>query len=425
MSSRLRWRKLFVCVLAVAIAGGCAGTKEIARLEQVGTISGTVRTEDDSRRPLILALYAIEESGPRLFDYLVKDGPGPYQFLVLPGKYRLVAFRDVNRSFSFQAGEPAAPAGRPATMIINRAENVAGPDLSIASSTPVNFSPDIDLSNPAVFRSLAHKTNIGRVVKLDDERFSETHATQGIWQPFTFMDTAGAGIFFLGEYDPAKVPVLFIHGMAGTPRVWQPIIESMDRSRFQPWFYHYPSGVRLGMLAWYLDEAVRELRARYGFNRLFVVAYSMGGLVGREFVNRNVGANNQKYVQLFVSISTPWNGAPLAKLGIHVTPVVVPSWIDMAPDSEFLSHLFDSKLPPYVQSHLLFSYGGNSIHVGGKDDGVVLLTSQLRPDAQREAMSLFGVNADHSAILSDHALFRHLNEILRGAYDRRAGEKRS
>ena len=425
MSGRRRRCGLCLCVLAVVLAGGCGASTEIARLEQVGTISGTLRTAHDSHRPLILALYAVEKGGPRLFDYLVKDGPGPYEFLVLPGKYRLVAFRDANRSFSYQVGEPAAPTGAPVTMLVNNAEHISGPDLYIPTSTPADFSPEIDLSDPAVFRSLGHKANIGRVVKLDDERFSETHATQGIWQPFTFMDTAGAGVFFLEEYDPSKVPVLFIHGMAGTPRAWRPIIESMDRSRFQPWLYHYPSGVRLGMLAWYLDEAVRELRARYGFNRLFVVAYSMGGLVGREFVKRNVGTNDQRYVRLFVSISTPWNGAPLAKLGIHINPVVVPSWIDMAPDSEFLSHLFDSKLPPYVQSHLLFSYGGNGIHMGDKDDGVVLLTSQLRPDAQREARSLYGVDADHSAILSDRAVFRELNRILRGAYDSGVGEEKS
>ncbi len=91
----------------------------------------------------------------------------------------------------------------------------------------------------------------------------------------------GPGLFLLEPYDPNKIPVLFVHGINGTPLDWRTIIESLDRRRFQPWILAYASGLPLEANAKYMIEAVTQLRFKYGFESLFLVAHSMGGLVSQ------------------------------------------------------------------------------------------------------------------------------------------------
>ena len=56
------------------------------------------------------------------------------------------------------------------------------------------------------------------------------------------------------EFDPDKIPVLFVHGIGGTPLDWKYLAKGLDRHRFQPWFYYYPSGLRLNLVSGLLHE---------------------------------------------------------------------------------------------------------------------------------------------------------------------------
>ena len=56
------------------------------------------------------------------------------------------------------------------------------------------------------------------VFTLDDPLFSREIATKGMWKFYDFLLETRPGIYFLKPYDPGKIPVLFIHGMDGTPR---------------------------------------------------------------------------------------------------------------------------------------------------------------------------------------------------------------
>lgn len=49
---------------------------------------------------------------------------------------------------------------------------------------------------------------------------------------------------------------------------------------------------------------------------------------------------------------------------------------------------------------------------GGASDGVVALSSQLRPEAQEEALSIRGYDETHTGILDSPAVSAHLNEML-------------
>jgi hypothetical protein len=94
----------------------------------------------------------------------------------------------------------------------------------------------------------------GARIALDDELFSEENGSKGFWEPFSFNKDFGGNIYFLEEYDPEKIPILFIHGAGGTPKGWKYFIDSIDRNRFQPWYFYYPSGARIH----FAKRSVRE-----------------------------------------------------------------------------------------------------------------------------------------------------------------------
>ena len=105
--------------------------------------------------------------------------------------------------------------------------------------------------------------------------------------------------------------------------------------------------------------------------------------------------------------------------GVEKSPIVVLSWRGLAPGSEFLDGLFYSdfparrvrrRLPESVAYHMLFGFRGGGL--SGSSDGVVAMSSQLRPEAQEEARSLRGYDATHTGILSDPAAVARVTEIL-------------
>jgi pimeloyl-ACP methyl ester carboxylesterase len=259
---------------------------------------------------------------------------------------------------------------------------------------------------------LRTRANIGAVVDFDDDRMAQRHASTALWHPRRFYEEVGGGVFFLEEYDSAKIPVLFVHGMGGSPQDWRFLVENLDRSRFQPWLVFYSSAIRLQPMADKFHEVVDELHIRYGFDRMAVVAHSMGGLVARSFVNTNVVQKEREYIRLFVTISTPWGGHTAAQLGTRHVRSEMLSWIDMVPGSEFLESLFDRELPSQVPYYLLFSYEGVSLIAAGNDDGTVSIASQLDPQAQSEAMRIFGYARGHEDILSDERVSQQLNKLL-------------
>jgi pimeloyl-ACP methyl ester carboxylesterase len=217
------------------------------------------------------------------------------------------------------------------------------------------------------------------------------------------------GVFLLAPYDACKVPVLFVHGMEGSPQDLRPMIEALDRTRYQPWFLAYPSGLRLRFVSVYLAEAIRELGVRHKPHRMHVVAHSMGGLIARSFINQNVGLKRRQLVRTFITISTPFNGHAGAQQGVRFSPVVAPAWIDMVPNSAFIKHLYEEPLPEYVEHHLFFGYQANG---GPSSDGVVMMSSVLDPRAQFAARGVYGYEESHSSILQSEDVILRVRRIL-------------
>jgi pimeloyl-ACP methyl ester carboxylesterase len=334
--------------------------------------------------------------------------PGPFR-LVLPREQQyVVAFEDRNRNARYDAGEPLAhyslasrdPAPYPA---FGRIDLVLNERTSLPEAYPREFI--------AEDKAGRHYAGLEAIGSVDAPTFGSDYGHQGLWQPMTFLREARGGLHLLEPYDAGRTPVLFVHGAGGTPQDWRYVIDRLDRSRYQPWVYYYPSGLPLETSALWLNDAVTAVHARHGLHRLVVVAHSMGGLVARRFVVLNAREPGRDYVRLLVTVSTPWDGVAAAGLGTMYAPLAVPSWLDIAPESSFLRAAHADALPVHVRHHLFYSYLGRP-RSPTDTDGVVTVASQLAAHACAGATQLHGFNAEHTAILADAAAFQRLASVL-------------
>jgi pimeloyl-ACP methyl ester carboxylesterase len=392
--------------------------RDLTQAREYAVLRGSVRTEHPTDLPILVLVYTGAVGREHLVDYFVMAGPGRYYFLVPAGTYRLAAFLDVNRDFTYQPGmDPSAllSAGEPVRLL--GATTRDDLDIEVRDSSrehiPFAFSSADGEGNGEGSRS--DLRFVGAVTRMDDPRFSDDNARRGLWQPVEFVRQVGAGVYFLEPYDPKKIPVLFVHGALGHPGNFAAVVAALDRGRFQPWLAYYPTAPRLDTTAMALDRWMEQLYVRYRYRRLAVVAHSMGGLVVRSFINRVVAARDGRAegLCLFFSVSTPWDGSELAQHAVDLAPVVAPSWYDMAPRSPFLRSLLEPELPPSLPFDLLYSYGGNSrLMYSEPNDGSVAVASQLFPRARSRARTVRGFKESHTSILGNVDLAAQLNEEL-------------
>lgn len=263
-------------------------------------------------------------------------------------------------------------------------------------------------ADPAALTGEVFARGAAQIARLDAPGFTFDYGRMGLWQPVSFVKEKRGGIYFLEAYDPAKIPVLFVHGAGSTPQDWRYFIERLDRSRYQAWAYYYPTGLPMDVSADWLNRIVTALHARYGFQQLFVAGHSMGGLVARRFVSLNA----QPYVKLLFTFATPWDGVPFARLGASLGVYAIPSWRDLVPGSAFLQALQSEALPAGVEHHLFFGYREDA---GPYDsDGVITVSSQRESRIEAAAAQVHGFKTDHSGILDDAAVFARFAGLLAG-----------
>ncbi|MEN9974300.1 MAG: hypothetical protein RLZZ282_306 [Verrucomicrobiota bacterium] len=439
MKSLLQTRRRFVLKhVAIAVAlpflfNGCSNFRHLdADLKRHGNdyrIRVVIENADDYKLPVRAAVVEWKRDTNEVFsgDQVELAKGGAVIFSVKSPLHQYVmAYSDTNRSDRYDAGEPmwiltaqgggAVPvsfaAGERHTMVRGRLARTPVPD-------GLREAIDRFLAGRTVAESISRRGvrfSLGEIANLDDPRFAATRGEEGLWSPATMAIQNGFGIYFLEPYDPARIPVIFIHGAAGSPQDWRLAMERLDRRRYQCWFYFYPSGGRLENAAEALNVGTKVLHDRYGFRRLDVVAHSMGGLVARRFLDKNVILGGSDYIHTFVTFSSPFTGHEAAAMGVKWSPSVVPSWRDMAAGSDFLAHLFDRHLKGRVNHHLVYGHHAKrSFLMPGENDGTVSVASQLRPPAKTDAASVQGYDEDHMSILQANAPLRRLDAILNAA----------
>lgn len=401
-------------ILMCTLLAGCTLVnlkKEVDASLASTVIVGWVEVLCAADGPIIVAARARRPGRP-VAHYTVIHETGEYELMVPRGDYEVFAFVDGNADLVFDAGEAAGQYGTPAV--------VRAPDVGVVSDVnvvitddgaPIAVPPGTAVAPERPRRLISRQA--GAVVPLDDALFSEENGAKGFWSPLTFFRETGGNIYFLEPYDPDKIPVLFIHGAAGSPRGWGYLVDHMDRTRFQPWFFYYPSGARIDSMAYLLFWKLFNLHRKYHFEGICLTAHSMGGLVARAFV---VNYGYQLPVtDVLVSMATPWGGDPMAEYGVRQSPVVIPSWIDMQPESDFIKSLYRKKLPESVRFYMFYGHQGSRSPFRSNNDGTIILDSLLDQRPQDEARMNYAFAEDHSSLLSSPRVAARYNAVMDAA----------
>lgn len=386
-------------------------------LATAAPMSGTLEGELPEGKPAIIVALESTAAGWTRYSTRLLYRPGPFEFLARPGKYKVFAFVDLDLDQQFDPAEPSAlspelevKAGAAGTFsALSPRQGGEAPPIAIAVSGAGEVAQELV------------KVHRGDLCTLAEERMKEEAGKLGYWQPVDFATRYGVGVSMLEQYRSDRIPVVFVHGASGYPENFEKLIAAMDRRRFQPWVYSYPSGIRLSLAASTLKRILDDLQNQLGFRTLFVVAHSMGGLVARDYAIQSTKSVGHGYVRLLVTLSTPFGGHEMAKYGVEQSPVIIPSWFDMVPGSPYLTALQTATLPPTLPHYLVTSYEGG--RAGGRNtDGTVSLQSQLEPHVQRAAARVVALGTDHDAILEAAETFGAVNEILADAADRLSAE---
>lgn len=405
-------------LLAIALCGlmlGACGTsgrkKGLVELQSFGVYSGIVKHEGSPNALVLVTLLdAANGSAAR---YGVVDAAGRFEIFAKRGDYRVLSFVDTDSDFRLDEGEPWAITSAAAVEGAGQDDVAPLNTLSIPSSAAAATAPvQIDLSEQALPTAEdIRKAALGRIVKPDDPHFSPEAGIQSLWHPVDYLKAKKAGVFLLEEFDPARIPVIFVNGIGGSPSELMPIASRLDKTRFQPIFITYPSGLSIEFNGWWLYRTAVEIRARRGnLGDTIIIAHSMGGLIARSMLNRVVASGGHAPLA-FISISTPWGGhAASSEHGSRVA--AVPVWADLVPGSPFLSSLYKQPLPDDLHYYLFFSYSGSGRMVRGSDDGTVTIPSMLTYEAQDQSRWTYGFAESHTSIVKSEKVIAAVMKIL-------------
>jgi pimeloyl-ACP methyl ester carboxylesterase len=368
--------------------------------------------------PLAVVAVTYWEKTGSIMSYAFLPATGPYYLFLPEGRYQLLVFADLNGNSVIEKNELIGRLGDSASLEVTKGRAVKGKikveDISVDPSGPRTSEVPVSLDIPSGIKDSVLSAYIpsGVITTLDDKRFDEENAFAGLYQPLAYFEKVNGFLYMLEEYDPGKIPIIFVHGVEGTPKDWQTVVESLDRKRFQPWFFYYPSGLRLDSIAEvFYDTFLSNNAVRT--DRMVIVAHSQGGLVVREAMNFCDAQVRENVPRLFISFSTPYGGVDVAASAVAHSPVVVPSWLDLASDSAFLNTLYRRKLPQGTEFDLFFAYrNSHFLKFGPNDDGTITLKSQLNPKAQKEAAQIRGFNETHSEILRNSEVIDEFISIL-------------
>ncbi|CAK3976712.1 Alpha/beta hydrolase [Vibrio crassostreae] len=317
----------------------------------------------------------------------------------------LLVFEDKNQDLTLQADE--------AFSVINLRNHQDKSTIEVSLEVNENEVPSafVDRSLSSLLKIELDLVDIGTVVDLSDPPFEKGNAKLGMWQPLTFLLEDNAGLYFLSEYDPNKIPILFVHGINGTALDFAPLIEKIDQSKYQIWVFNYPSGLALALNSKGLNNLLHTIVSEYKNQQLHVVAHSMGGLVVTNSIRQCRIGQLCDFVSSVTTISSPFGGVDSAKQGVEYSPVVMPAWVDLNPDGKFIADLFIDSSKIHIPHFLAFGYNSGDLFNTNSNDGVINLSSQLSRPAQLNADQIRGYNKSHLSILDNDDLFEDLSSF--------------
>ena len=118
------------------------------------------------------------------------------------------------------------------------------------------------------------------------------------------------GLFHHGV-EAAETPILLVHGIIDNHAIFTVMDRALRRRGFQT-LATYDYGLftqNIPRAALRLGEAIEQLSAATGYERIHVIGHSLGGLIARYFVQR-LGGDSR--VHTLVTLGTPHQGTQLA-----------------------------------------------------------------------------------------------------------------
>ncbi|MBN1142021.1 MAG: hypothetical protein JXB25_09570 [Deltaproteobacteria bacterium] len=327
-----------------------------------------------------------------------------YQAYLPEGFYDIYFFADIDGNGYFDENEMVGQSsGKSIHLIKSKVKDgltFTGPDFTIDVSNPT-------ISNIPIKVQVRQQDYI--FSSLDDNFFDQIYGNMGMYDTKKFFSHTQRLIFALEKLDSEKTQILFVHGVSGTPRDFKYLVENLDRSRYQPLFYFYPSGMPLQKLGSFLADIIKVLseNEKFRLKKMIVVAHSMGGLVSLSALNELSLPGLPACLKGYISFNSPYGGVESAKKAVESAPAVLAAWRDVAPGSPFLEKLYQGSAPRKIPFHLFFGY-----ETGSSSDGTIALQSQLAPEIQFNAHKIYGFNASHVGILNDDQARQTFYRIL-------------
>lgn len=191
-------------------------------------------------------------------------------------------------------------------------------------------------------------------------------------------------------------PILLIHGFLGTRGSMLPLEERLVEDGFCVFSFN------LGTLntrdirrsAFLIHRKIERILAQTTWDKIDIVAHSMGGLIGLYYIKKLGGADR---VNKLVMMGTPYRGTWVALFGVAVLGLFSTSSWQLLPRSRFLDELDQGSLPPTVEVYTL----------AAARDWLCPLPSTRMPGAR--AMTVpFG----HSSLVVSGEVYKRLKNIL-------------
>jgi len=371
-------------------------------------VSGRIIKPQLRQEPLLLVAVSNQYRKNEMVAVVQIQKSVDYYMAFLPkGEYQLFIFSDLDGNEDFESNELVGQAS-----VSVKPENSI--DGAVVEGPPIIL--DFDHPGEVDFRINERVRSTDYVyASLDDKFFEPKYGTIGLYNPLELISHNQGFIFGLENFDQKKTMVLFIHGTGGTPRDWKFMVDGMDRSRFQPFFFYYPTGLPLDKLGTLLEQIIDYIgnNSKNHTNDIVLVAHSMGGLITLSAINKLSQKGFPAYLKMYCSFSTPYGGSDPARYWENKTPIMVSAWRDIATKSEFLENLIHQPFPKKLPFYLFFSYNDPStIKPRDNGDGVITLRAQLEPSVQAAATKVIGFDATHMGILNSQAARASFFQLL-------------
>lgn len=368
-------------------------------------ISGKIIENEKSSKPYYLVLLRIFDDGVKVVDFSTYSKNENFTFEVTNGNYYLYACQNLeiitDKSLGFEYYSD---------VISLNENNNHEKNIQVKMSENSHLILNNKLISTTNDKSILEKVNYGKITSMENSQFTRENASKGLWNPELFFKEVGGGIYMLEEYSSTKIPILFIHGMNGTPSDFKEIIENIDKNKYQPWVYFYPSGLDLNYVIDILKISLDKLNENNKLNEMIIISHSMGGLISRGFINEY---SSKIKIPIFITISTPWNGQESAKFSQLNASYLPASFGNMVPGSKFQKKILTKDFFNNTKHILLFGYEStNSLILDNSNDGTISLSSQLFDKAQSQANEIYGFNENHTSILKSKEVFLQINKIL-------------